>query len=34
LEVTIIEIDGIAGTRQLDPGSGMKLLRLKEDRTA
>ncbi len=32
LEVTIIEIDGIAGTRQLDPGSGMKLLRLKEDR--
>ena len=34
LEVTIIEIDGIEGTRQFDPGSGMKLLRLKEDRTA
>lgn len=28
LEVTIIEITGIEGTRQYDPGSGMKLLRL------
>lgn len=28
LEVTIIEIAGIEGTRQLDPGSGMKLLHL------
>ncbi len=31
LEVTIIEIAGIEGTRQLDPDSGMKLLRLKEN---
>lgn len=31
LEVTIIEIAGIEGTRQLDPASGMKLLRLKEN---
>ena len=28
LEVTILEIAGIEGTRQYDPGSGMKLLRL------
>jgi hypothetical protein len=26
LEVTILEIAGIEGTRQYDPGSGMKLL--------
>ncbi len=32
LEVTIIEIEGIEGTRQFDPSSGMKLLRLKESR--
>ena len=31
LEVTIIEIDGIEARRALDPSSGMKLLRLKED---
>lgn len=31
LEVTIIEVDGIEATRQFDPGSGMKLLRLKEN---
>ncbi|MBM4024083.1 MAG: DUF296 domain-containing protein [Planctomycetes bacterium] len=33
LEVTILEIVGIEASRQLDPGSGMKLLRVKEDRT-
>lgn len=31
LEITIIEITGIEATRQLDPGSGMKLLRLITD---
>lgn len=31
LEITIIEITGIEATRQLDPGSGMKLLRLTTD---
>lgn len=28
LEITILEITGIEATRQFDPGSGMKLLRL------
>lgn len=28
LEITIIEITGIEATREFDPGSGMKLLRL------
>jgi len=28
LEVTILEIAGVEGTRELDPDSGMKLLRL------
>ncbi|HON90503.1 MAG TPA: DUF296 domain-containing protein [Sedimentisphaerales bacterium] len=31
LEITILEITGIEATRQLDPGSGMKLLRLRMD---